>query len=216
MKRIFALLLLSFIAISIQAQSEIYYVPPSPKPSFEDMLRGVEYAVLVLTDPNKEIHYAKEKGYTKYLRQIGFKTIIESHPNIDVSELFDMVRMKYAIRKDVLVVWSLNGDDESIFVFDFQSLFYDWKFSSFSHREINRLIQKYDYDFEKVAYEEIKKAYPYKKPPYNKNYELRLPKRKTTWTKTRIINDFEQNGLQDIEGIYENSSGINQAKRNVY
>jgi S1-C subfamily serine protease len=106
-----------------------------------------------------------------------------------------------------------NNQGRTTFTFHFPPLNYEWQFTGwFTTNDA----KKYGpYNFEALSYLTLQRAYPYKKPAYDRNYELHLAKRKTGWTKNLIMNDFKENGLKPVEGIYENSSGMNQAKYNV-
>lgn len=178
----------------------IKYTSASPKPSFEEMLRGVRVAVLF----SGNIH--TRGGYANYLREMGFESVVIR--TIDANDIDS-----YQQRKDVVFVFPLQAEGNTYpFIFTHAQTGYEWKFSSnFTSRDLS----KYNYNLENAAYEIFRRAYGYKKSPYNRSSELRLAKRKTGWTRSLIMNDFRSNGLQPIEGIYENSSGINQAKYNV-
>ena len=179
----------------------VEYIPADPKPSFENMLRGVNTAVFV--SPSTDA----ERGYANYLREMGFQNII-------LINLTDAERMlaNNEFRTNILLIFNKSEGDKYIFMFSHPYSGYLWEFSSnFSSRDF----QRYNYNVEKASHETLKRAYRYKKPTYDQKYELRLAKRKTNWTKNSIIDGFKKNGLRPIEGIYENSSGATQAKYNV-
>ncbi|GHT06792.1 hypothetical protein AGMMS49525_15450 [Bacteroidia bacterium] len=180
-----------------QNKDEIQYTPASPKPSFEDMLKGVRTAVYFSTP--------KINGYISYLKEMGFETVVNLEKAEDV--------LNYRLKKDIVLVLpnGVDGDNYEI-VFNYPSLNYEWHLSS---RFTSNDYSKYRYDFDDITYEIFRRAYPYKKPAYDRRYELHFAKRKTGWNKNLIINDFKENGLKPVEGIYENSSGMNQAKYNV-
>ena len=181
--------------------NDVNYIPASSKPSFESMLSGIKTAVLMSANPYTE------KGQVKYLREMGFETIIANADNMN------SIMDRYSYRKDVVFVAQLQAENDNYtFSFSFLPLAYEWKFTS---RFTSNDFSKYNSNLSDAAYEIFRRAYGYKKPSYNKNSELHLAKRKTKWNKQQIVNDFKQNGTQPIEGIYENSTGVGQAKYNV-
>ncbi|MDL2247160.1 serine protease [Bacteroides sp. OttesenSCG-928-J23] len=180
---------------------EIIYISPSPKPTFEELLRGIKTAVLLSDNSNTR------SGRVKYLRAMGFENVL-----VRSSDELESLS-SYNNQKNVIFVLQLQSKDDAFqFVFMHPQTGYIWNFSS-KFNEKDAL--KYNYNFENISYEILRRAYPYKKIAYDQSYELHLAKRKTGWTEKKNINCFEQNGLKAIEGIYENSSGENQARYNV-
>ncbi len=55
--------------------------------------------------------------------------------------------------------------------------------------------------------------YLYKKPTFNIYNRIKLPKIKTCWNEYNIKKDFKLNGVDRLEGIYENSSNIHAKYR---
>nr|WP_320056951.1 serine protease [uncultured Bacteroides sp.] len=170
--------------------NEIIHIDASPKPSFESLLASVKTAVLVT-----ENRYT-QNGYLNYLREMGFNPILFNK----LEEAVD----RYGFDKSALFVTPLQSQDELYsFVFIHLPTGYQWTFSStFTSNDL----QKYNYNLTSAAYEIMRRAYGSKKPPYNRYNTLNLAKWKTGWKKSLLIDDFQKNGIKDIEGVYESTN----------
>ncbi len=185
-----------------QQNKNYTYHPASPQPSFETMLSGVRDVIIFMPSES----YILRAGYIKYLKEMGFENIIA----LDSKDLNSLD--KYHLRKDLLILIPRLEDSEFTFDFLFLPLGYTWKFTSkITFNDLRSWKYQY-YDEVTKSYEVFRKAYGFKKPPYYKMNELCLPKRKTKWSEWLIKEDFKEHGIQTVEGIYENSSEVNQAK----
>ena len=187
----------------IDDKDKIQYIAPSPKPTFERMLAGVKIALLYFDG-----HNAILNGYKNYLNEMGFEVVVANSQNIE------LITKKYAQRKDVILVTKMQSNSQNVytFLFAYPPLSYEWEFSSrISDNEMLNYIQN-GISMSNIAYEIFRRAYGYRKPQYNKAYELSLPKWKTGWTKESIISNWQQNSIKSVEGIYENTTRDNHGK----
>ncbi|MDN5292054.1 MAG: serine protease Do [Anaerophaga sp.] len=181
---------------------EIKYVAGSSKPSFNNMLAGVKYAVII-NRPKINGHVPAFNALFEYLEAMGFQVEYMSENYVQPKHLCDEVwtyiSFDYDLQKFSNIKWHFISPCNG----------YTWDFSSY------KIARAGLYDNPKNNfYKVLRDMYQYQKPTYNKYYRIELPKRKTCWSEYKIKQDFQTNGADRIEGIYENSSNT-QAKYRV-
>lgn len=181
---------------------DIKYISGSSKPSFKNMLAGVKYAVII-NRPKINGHVPAFNALFEYLEAMGFQVEYMSENYVQPKHLCDEVwtyiSFDYDLQKFSNIKWHFISPCNG----------YTWDLSSY------KIARAGLYDNPKSNfYKVLRDMYQYQKPTYNKYYRIELPKRKTCWSEYKIKQDFQSNGADRIEGIYENSSNI-QAKYRV-
>ncbi len=175
---------------------KITYTTTSPKPSFENMLAGVKYAVIV-GKPKIAGHLPAYDALYEYLTAMGFEVENMSENYSQPKHLCD----------EIWVDISFNYDLEKFY--NIKLLFlslcggYKWELSS---TKIARDDSNAKFNF----YNVLRELHQYKKPAFNSYYRIELQKQQTCWTENSIKNYMQTNGWDNIEGIYESIGNANK------
>lgn len=186
--------------------NEVTVYTQSMKPSFSDFLRGVKYAVIINQPPDLRGEVNAYRALESYLEGMNFESTefagkyYERPSNNYCDEVWVGIKYfyipgQYFTSIEIEFYSACTGDKWS---FNTQKKAYDGVYSNSKNQFHKALLAMYGF----------------KKPNYNSSFTLRLPKKQTCWTKDKIKQDYKANGIDIIEGIYENS-GSNQAKYQV-
>ena len=175
-------------------RNEIRVISKSTKPSFGNYLTGIKHAVISGNPDN----YQDRKAFnalSSYLKGMGFESV--EYYNED--NLYENNLCEY--------VW-VGLSYEHVFGVSFYNIKleflspctgYTWKFSTSKKAKDNEYTNPTK-QFHKV----LLSMYGYKKPNFNSQYTLRTNKKLTCWSEDKLKKDFEVNGIDLVEGIYEN------------
>lgn len=182
---------------------EIITIEGSPKPSLQDMSAGV-WAAVITNSPEKRFEIPIYNALYKYLNALGFKVRYMSDsyfsPDQLGEDLWVSVELSYDVKKFTNVKLKFFNSGTG----------YTWMFST------NKIVKRGSYDnVEGDFYNVFVEMYSYIKPPFDKNKTIQLPKKLTCWNEYSIKQDFQTNGVDQIEGIYENTSHSNYYEENV-
>lgn len=184
---------------------KIIYSPISNKPDFNTMLAGVKYAV-IMNEPKINGHIPAFNALVEYLKSMGFESIEFMSKNNGIPEDFcEEVHVEIGFDYNYEDFYNIR-----MFFHNFATG-YSWGFST---PKIARggIYANPQYNFGLA----LRDMYGYKKNPYDSNYKMRLPKKETCWTESKLKSQISQNGCDRIEGIYENiAAGISSAKYKV-
>ena len=182
------------------SNNEIKYVAGTSKPSFQNMLAGVKYAVII-NYPKINGHIPAFNALFEYLQAMEFQ-VEYMNDNYDspshlCEEIWTYISFDYDLQKFSNIKWHFVSPCNG----------YTWELSS------NKVARDGLYDNPKNNfYNVLRGMYEYKKPIFNQSYRIELPKRLTNWTEHKIKQEFQLNGAEQIEGIYENSSSSNRGE----
>ena len=184
--------------------NEIKYISKSSKPTFKNMLAGVKYAVIT-GKPKINGHWNAFNALSSYLQAMDFTSVEYLNENYkQPSNLCEEVWVDiYFEYKVGVAFYNIRME------FTSPCTGYTWNFST-SKRANDGLYSDAKYKFGKA----LRDMYGYKKPSFNSYYTLKLPKKQSCWTEQKVKQDFQVNGADKLEGIYENSSN-NLAKYKV-
>lgn len=177
----------------------INYIPKSSKPDFEKMLAGVKYAVIV--DKAKiNGHVPAFKALEGYLKGMGFEIIEYLDDNYEEpNNLCEVIFVGIAFDYDLTKFYNIRMTFGNI------PMEYTWEFSS------NKIAKAGQYSDPKYNFGEVlREMYGYKKAPFNSLQTMKLPKKQTCWTETKLKSVIQSKGCDEIEGIYENSASSDQ------
>ena len=176
---------------------EIKYTSGSSKPSFDNFLKGVRYAIISGGD-DKYLSSLEIKSLKRYLQEMGFEQVsIQREIVIDNTNPceYTVVNMDFE---------NIGNGDYKEFHLYFYGLGNDFKYELTTTKHYNAY-GHIALNTSEYFYKVYNAIYSKKKPYFNSNYTIKLPKRLTCWTEFKIKNDFEENGVDQIEGIYENA-----------
>ncbi|MCB0749394.1 MAG: trypsin-like peptidase domain-containing protein, partial [Ignavibacteriae bacterium] len=184
--------------------NEIKVISKSSKPSFSNMLAGVKYAVII-NQPKINGHWNAFNALSSYLRGMDFTSVEYLNENYKqpsnlCEEVWVAIYFEYKVG---VAFYNIRME------FTSPCTGYTWDFST-SKRANDGVYSDAKYQFGKA----LRDMYGYKKPSFNSYYTLKLPKKQTCWTENKIRQEFQKNGADKLEGIYENSSNT-QAKYRV-
>ena len=183
--------------------NEIKDISKSSKPSFNNMLAGVRYAVIAEKPINNHQGYVYS-ALIDYLKAMGFENVEYFGENYETAsntneEIFVSLSLSYR-----------NGRFQDIHMaFYNKPLDYAWEFKSSKTYKAG-IYSDTKYIFGKA----LRDMYGYKKPNFNSYNTLKLPKKQTCWTEYKVKQEYQKNGADNLEGIYENSSNT-EAKYQV-
>jgi S1-C subfamily serine protease/thiol-disulfide isomerase/thioredoxin len=183
----------------------INYVPKSNKPSFENFLVGVKYAIIV-NRPKLNGHIPAFEALEEYLKEMGFEKIVYSDMNLKqprnlCEEIFVEINFSYDLEK----FYDIN------ITFANLAIGYMWKFTTIKVANAGPYSDpKYNFG------QALRNMYGFKKRNFNSNFTLQLSKKQTCWNEDKLKSVFLSNGCDLIEGIYESTSNSeNMAKYKV-
>ena len=184
--------------------NEIRVISKSTKPSFGNYLTGVKHAVISRNPDN----YQDRKAFnalSSYLKGMGFESV-------------EYYKEDYHLEDNLCEYVFVGIYYEHVFGVSFYNIKleflspctgYKWQFSTSKKAKDNEYTNATK-QFHKV----LLGMYGYKKTNFNSQYTLRTNKKLTCWTEGRLKKDFEVNGIDVMEGIYENSNN-NEAKHRL-
>lgn len=180
--------------------TDIKYIAGSSKPSFQNMLAGVKYAVII-NYPKINGHIPAFNALVEYLQAMGFQVeyMNENYvqPNHLCEEIWTYITFDYDLQKFSNIKWHFESPCNG----------YTWEFSSY------KIAKAGLYDNPKNNfYNVLREMYQYQKPSFNQSYRIELPKKLTCWSELKIKQDFQANGAEQIEGIYENTTSSNSGE----
>ncbi len=180
--------------------NEIKSVSATSKPSFQNMLAGVKYAVII-NYPKINGHVPAFNALFEYLEAMGFQVeyMNENYvqPKHLCEEIWTYISFDYDLQKFSNIKWHFVSPCNG----------YTWEFSSYKTARAGL------YDNPKSNfYNVLRDMYQYQKPAYNQNYRIELPKKLTCWNEYKIKQEFQANGVDQIEGIYENTTSSNSGE----
>lgn len=175
--------------------NEVKYIAGTSKPNFQNMLAGVKYAVII-NYPKINGHVPAFNALFEYLQVMGFQVEYMDanyvNPTHLCEEIWTYISFDYDLKKFSNIKWHFISPCNG----------YTWEFST------SKVARAGFYDNPKNNfYNVLRSMYEYKKPDFNENYRIELPKRLTSWTESKIRRYLQSNEFDQIEGIYENSTG---------
>ncbi|MFN4881053.1 MAG: S1C family serine protease [Bacteroidota bacterium] len=179
---------------------KIKYTSISSKPSFENMLAGVKYAVII-DYPEIYGHTPAFNALFEYLEAMGFESVEYmddeyEEPRNFCDEIYTYITFDYDLQKFSNIKWHFESPCNEN---------YSWQLSSY------KIARAGLYDNPKTNfYNVLRDMHQYKKPAFNSYYRIELPKRQTCWTEAKLKSHIMANGCDKIEGIYENAASASQ------
>lgn len=175
---------------------KINYTSISSKPSFENMLAGVKYAVII-NYPKINGHVPAFNALFEYLKAMGFESVEYMNDDYEdpknyCDEIYTYITFDYDLQKFSNIKWHFESPCNEN---------YTWELSSY------KIAKAGLYDNPKSNfYNVLREMHQYQKPSFNTYYRIELPKRQTCWTESKIKSYIQSKGCDKIEGIYENTS----------
>jgi S1-C subfamily serine protease len=174
----------------------IIFEPVSPKTSLDEFFAGVKY-FRIISLPKINGHIPAYNALYKYLEAMRFKMVTKEYKAESLCE-----EMWVDISFDYI---SMNKFYNIKWIFTSPCADYKWELST-SKTAGDGMYSNPESNF----YSVLRSMYPHYKPNFNSQYTIQLPKRRTCWTEYKFKNYSKNNGLDNIEGIYENSFETNQ------
>ena len=182
---------------------KIIFIAPSNKPSFNEYLAGVKYAVF----PGTAEYTSQNEAFSalkKYLYDMEFSEIIFGSGN-DFN--FSNNLCDYTL---VILEWTnsvIQEDSRDISLkFISPCLNYEYSFKTTKANLADGGIATNTFAY---FYNALVKMQNKTKPKYSPYYTLKLAQKQTCWTETKIKSFFQSKGCDRLEGIYENSGSSN-------
>ena len=179
----------------------IAYTPASSRPSFENMLAGVKYAVIV-GKPKINGHVPAFNALYEYLQAMGFQVEYMSddytQPKHLCDEIWVDIGFEYDLEKFYNIKWLFISPCEG----------YKWELSS------SKIARAGLYsDPKSNFYNVLRELHQYQKPSFNSYNRIELQKHQTCWTESTLKSYIQTNGCDKIEGIYENTGSSEKAPK---
>lgn len=169
---------------------------------FSTYLSGVKYAYIMLPiDAKKYIDNTPNSGNAymlsgliKYLNEIGFE-------NVQWGDGSNMPQSMPSICESCRISYGFQAADQK-----FSNIFVDFVTckNDYFRFQIDGHVNNDD-NIQNVFYKKLLKAYEYKKQDYNYTNRLSLSSEESEWTEEKLKSHFIKNGVDEIEGIYENT-----------
>jgi S1-C subfamily serine protease len=169
---------------------------------FNTFLSGVKDAEIITNEQQEQMMLnntgsaAVHFGVSKFLEEMGFETVGFS------AKYRNIATLSFCNRTKVLINCNIDGD----YINNFTITFYSCNGDSWTFKRDEAIIVK---DWSRVTdkiYNAMGYLYGIKKPNYKESNRIKLKSESTDWTEEKLKTNFQINGAEGFEGIYENTN----------
>jgi S1-C subfamily serine protease len=172
----------------------IVNIPKSNKPDFKTMLTGVKY-VVILSNPKINGHIPAFNALYEYLQGMGFEIVEYFDDNYEPPQ-----NACEELTCEIYFDYDLDQFYNISMVFQNHATGYSWSFHT------NMIAKAGLYSDPKYNFgQALRNMYGFSKGTFNSYYTMKLAKKQTCWTETKIKTYMQSIGCDKIEGIYEDT-----------